>query len=95
MKKPKSLSANIANLLNSLPQGFDDEDEIDDTNAKVLTADSDESDGEEIIERSEIRTKNIDLLENIDKKYAGKISNRKNFEDSDSDKEGKQSLRLR
>ncbi|XP_044744841.1 protein AATF [Coccinella septempunctata] len=87
MKKPKSLSANIASLLNSVPQEFDEDDELDDTTAKVLTADSEDSDQDEIHERSKIRAQNVDLLETADEKYAGEISTRKHLRDSDSDDE--------
>lgn len=85
MKKEKSLSENIAKLFNSVPQNFDEDDDIDGTSAKVFTPDSEDSDHGEINERSKIRASNIDLLEDVDEKYAGKLTSRKRYRDSDDE----------
>ncbi|KAL3288026.1 hypothetical protein HHI36_002478 [Cryptolaemus montrouzieri] len=89
VKNKESISENIANLLNSAPAGFDvDEEEIDQTTAKILTNDSSDEDVDEApIERSKIRAQNVDLLESLDKKYAGKVGSRKRLRESSEESE--------
>ncbi|KAF7265565.1 hypothetical protein GWI33_021019 [Rhynchophorus ferrugineus] len=81
-----SLASKIAGLLSAVPEQFNpDDDHVDDTAAKLADFNDDfEGDvSEEIL--SGFRKQNIDLLGDIDKKYAGKKGSRKTLRYSSSE----------
>ncbi|XP_044735364.1 protein AATF [Chrysoperla carnea] len=84
-KKTQTLSDKISNVLNTAPGVIDPEDDIyEDTRAKVVS-NEDIEDEDQIgdFKPSKITKQNLELLENIDTRYAGKRRSRKDFEDSD------------
>ncbi|EFA06829.2 protein AATF [Tribolium castaneum] len=84
-KSTGTLADKIAGILNTAPSSIDPEDEVDDaTVAKVVEDDVEENEQEDEI-LSKFRQKNIDLLADLDEKYAGKKTSRKNLRDSDSE----------
>lgn len=84
-KKQETLSDKIAGILNTAPQSFDPEDDIyEETQAQVVENDEENSDSNnDEVSLSRFRKQNIDLLEDVDKKYAGKKGSRKSLQDSD------------
>lgn len=86
--KKKSLSDTISELL--LPQPLLDPeiDADDETRAREHAydaADDDDQLGEIDARFSDIRKKNAKLLQDVDRKYSGKIASRKDFEESDKE----------
>lgn len=88
-KKEKMLSEKIAELMaprRLLDPEIDSEDE---TAAKTVDFDLDESNANEVTVLSDIRKRNVKLLHSIDEKYRGKLASRKDFEGaSDDENEG-------
>ncbi|XP_011136230.2 protein AATF [Harpegnathos saltator] len=85
----KSLADKINTLITSKPEHFDSDEEPDETKAKVVEYydESGASDGD--FRQSKIRRQNIDTLDKIDKRYAGKKVSRKDIyseEDDDTSK---------
>ncbi|XP_030753400.1 protein AATF [Sitophilus oryzae] len=78
----ETLASKIAGILSAAPTQFNpDDDHIDDTSAKLTNFDDySDDESEEIL--SKFRKQNIDLLGDIDQKYAGKKSNRKSLKES-------------
>ncbi|XP_044264713.1 protein AATF-like isoform X2 [Tribolium madens] len=77
-----TLADKIAGILNTAPSSIDPEDEVGDgTIAKVVEDVEENEEEEEIL--SKFRRKNIDLLADLDEKYAGKKTSRKHLRDSD------------
>lgn len=75
-----SVSENIAQLLNAAPSFHAEEDEIDETSAKVFPAETKDVFIDDFNNtRSKIRLKNSSLLEELDSKYTGKKSSRKDL----------------
>lgn len=92
-KKLKPILADkIAELITPRPLLDPEIDPEDETAAKTIEYDVDESneDIQAVSQLSDIRKKNIKLLHDVDAKYRGKVSSRKDF-DSDSDKIGNDS----
>ncbi|KAJ8960389.1 hypothetical protein NQ314_006079 [Rhamnusium bicolor] len=84
-RNKETLADRIAGVLNTTPARFDPEDEnFDDTRAQLNIDHSDENDVEEEI-LSEFRKQNVNLLADVDEKYAGKRGSRKSLEGSDVD----------
>ena len=79
-----TLADKIAGILNTAPSSFDPEDDVDATTAQVLPENGEDAYEEEAI-LSKFRRANVDLLADLDEKYAGKKTSRKNLGDSDSD----------
>ncbi|CAH0550358.1 unnamed protein product [Brassicogethes aeneus] len=80
----ESLAEKITGVLSTTPASFDPEDaHVDDTSAKLLNEDfeDDQDDDEELL--SKFRKQNIDLLEDVDERYAGKRGSRKDMASSD------------
>ncbi|XP_003705615.1 apoptosis antagonizing transcription factor [Megachile rotundata] len=76
--KEKSLADKINSLVTPTPTNFDSDDEAEDTKAKVIEHESDESDNSKSnFEVSELRKRNIDPLDQIDERYKGKKVSRK------------------
>lgn len=90
--KENSLANKIADILSAAPSNFDPEDEpLDATTAQIPLGDEDEPENEKEEEiLSKFRKQNIDLLEDIDVKYAGRKASRK---DLDSESESEDDLR--
>lgn len=85
--KPGTLSDKISELLTSAPKSFDPEDDVhEETVAKVVDQE-DEYNDEIEVSTSKFRTQNIDLLEDVDKRYVGKKSSRKDLVDSEDEVE--------
>lgn len=87
-KQPRgSLADKIAGVLSAVPAQFNpDDDHLDDTTAKLTNFDDfdDENDDDEEI-LSKFRKQNVDLLADVDKKYAGKKGSRKTLLADSSD----------
>ncbi|CAH1162739.1 unnamed protein product [Phaedon cochleariae] len=77
ISKQETLADKIAGVLSTAPSNFDLDDEIDeDTRAKVTS----ENDFEEHVDQSsKFRKQNVDLLADVDERYAGKKGSRKNL----------------
>ncbi|KAJ8924345.1 hypothetical protein NQ315_007141 [Exocentrus adspersus] len=91
----ETLAEKIAGVLNTTPASFDPEDEnIDDTRAKLF--DYDEENEEEEVVLSNLRKQKLQLLEDTDPRYTGKIISRKSLgssdENSESDDESEQEI---
>lgn len=83
-KKKAFLSDKITNILSTAPSQIDPEDDIyEETTAKVVSQDSDEEISENVSSR--FRRQNVDLLEDVDVKYVGKKTSRKDLKGSDED----------
>lgn len=81
--KNKSLADKISKLLVTVPSTADPEDEsVDDTNAK-FTEPADDFDEKEEELLSSFRKQNVDLLADVDNRYAGRKSSRKTLHESD------------
>lgn len=87
MLSKKSLADKISGLLKAAPSYNPDENDIEST-AKVVDFDDNEEDDNIHISNqslSAFRKKNVNLLDEVDAKYAGKKSSRKDLFDSDDD----------
>ncbi|KOX71644.1 Protein AATF [Melipona quadrifasciata] len=84
--KRKTLADTVNSLVTTTPVTFNSDDEIEYTKAKVVDR-YDESDGSDSnLQVSEIRRRNVDLLDQVDKRYKGKKISRKDiYEDNDED----------
>ncbi|XP_072379765.1 protein AATF-like [Diabrotica undecimpunctata] len=82
--KKGTLADKISSLLTTTPDEIDPEDDYkDDTTAKLNTEYSQEN-GEENNHGSKFRKDNIDLLADVDERYAGKKGSRRNLNPDDS-----------
>ncbi|XP_023023786.2 protein AATF [Leptinotarsa decemlineata] len=92
--KKESLADRIAKVLNTAPATLDPEDELaDETRAKLNTDTTEDDDFDDEL-LSKFRKQNVDLLADIDEKYAGKKASRKNLvssDESDDDQEESES----
>lgn len=79
-----SFADKVADVLKAAPTSFNpDEEVLDDTTAKLPDFNDDEEDDpveEELL--SKFRTQTVDLLGDVDQRYAGKKGSRKDLEDS-------------
>ncbi|KAG5881302.1 hypothetical protein JTB14_016173 [Gonioctena quinquepunctata] len=83
INKKQSLADRIADVLSTAPASLDPEDELaDETRAKFNTEASEDYDSNDEL-LSQFRRQNIDLLEDIDERYAGKKGSRKSLASSD------------
>lgn len=84
LKHKPILADKIANILTTAPTYSDPENDSDlDTSAKVTQQNyvDDEDNDDELL--SKFRTQNVDLLADLDERYAGKKATRQNFQESD------------
>lgn len=89
VRKQETIADKIAELLSVKSSSFDPEDNFEEeTKAKVTSdneaGDDDDDDDDEYV-LSQFRKQNVDLLEDVDKKYAGKKGSRRDLYDSDDD----------
>lgn len=84
-KQTNSLAEKISGILSTTPATFDPEDATDETTAKLLDDSFDENDEDEEALLSKFRKQNVDLLEDLDERYAGKKGSRKDLQESDDD----------
>lgn len=86
-----SLADKIADILTTAPTHSDPEDEPDpETNAKIIEDIGNDDDEVEEQLLSKFRKQNVDLLADIDERYAGKKASRKSvqeFEPSDDEQQ--------
>ncbi|KAK9297242.1 hypothetical protein QLX08_008975 [Tetragonisca angustula] len=84
--KRKTLADTVNSLVTTTPVSFNSDDETEYTKAKVVDH-YDESDGSDSnLQVSEIRRRNVDLLDQVDKRYKGKKISRKDiYGDNDED----------
>ncbi|XP_050295163.1 protein AATF-like [Anthonomus grandis grandis] len=82
-----TLAEKIAGVLSAVPSQFDpDDDNIDDTSAKIAgSGDFEEDNEEEEALLSKFRRQNVDLLADVDQRYAGKKGSRKSLKDESSE----------
>lgn len=92
IQKTKSISEKIADIFTPAPLLDPEIDLTDETAAKVHDYSADEDDDVQEFNQqlSDIRKKNVPLLADVDHKYKGAVSSRKDldFEDNDSDSDG-------
>lgn len=90
--KRKTLADTVNSLVTTTPVTFNSDDEIEYTKAKVVDR-YDESDGSDSnLQVSEIRRRNVDLLDQVDKRYKGKKISRKDiYGDNDEDSSSQES----
>lgn len=78
--KEETLADKISNILTATPSIFDPEDNLNDyTSAKVDENAVEEENNTDAVLLSQFRKRNTILLDELDKKYAGKKSSRKSF----------------
>lgn len=89
LKTPKkeSIADKIAQLLSTKAPSFDPEDNFDEETKAKVASDSEEIGDEDEPILSQFRKQNVDLLEDVDKKYAGKKGSRRDLYESDEDSE--------
>lgn len=83
--KKKSLADKISSLVTAAPTNFDSDDDNEDTRAKVVDNDDESDNFVSNFQVSEIRKRNIDLLDESDERYKGKKVSRKEVYSDDSD----------
>lgn len=83
-----SLADKIADVLKAAPTSFNpDEEVLDDTTAKLPDFDDDDQDNDQVEEEllSKFRAQTVDLLGDVDQRYAGKKGSRKDFEEDSAE----------
>lgn len=76
----ESLSDKIANLLSAAPTSFDPEDDVNEESAVRVESQYHSDDDENLSQNlSQFRKQNVELLEEVDKRYKGKRASRKNL----------------
>lgn len=87
MKQKTSLADKIADILTSAPTHSDPEDDADPQTAAKISHDVEieHDESEELL--SKFRRQNVDLLADVDERYAGKRTNRKGVHDSEESSE--------
>lgn len=75
----------ISSLITTTPANFDSDEDAEDTKAKVVDRCDDSDRSEDNVQYSKIRTQNVDTLDLLDKRYAGKKVSRKDVYNSDDD----------
>ncbi|CAG9765724.1 unnamed protein product [Ceutorhynchus assimilis] len=92
MNKKPSLADKIAGVLSAVPTQFDPDDEnLDETRAKLTEIEELQHEIDNDIDYallSKFRKQNVDLLADVDQRYAGKRGNRKSLKGESSDEEG-------
>ncbi|XP_076244962.1 apoptosis antagonizing transcription factor [Calliopsis andreniformis] len=83
--KKLTLADKINSLVTTKPTNFDSDDDADDTKAKVVDRYDESDNSESNFPASEIRRRNINLLDQLDKRYVGKKVSRKDIYNSDDD----------
>ncbi|XP_046424743.1 protein AATF [Neodiprion fabricii] len=78
--KRLSLADKISSLVSSAPTSFDSDDEYDVTKAKLVERDTEEENSDLEVRKSNFRTQNVDLLDEVDKRYEGKKVSRKSLQ---------------
>lgn len=79
-----TLADKINSLVTTTPAAFNSDDEAEDTKAKVVDHYEESDDSDDHFQTSEIRRRNIDLLDQVDKRYKGKKVSRKDVYESDN-----------
>ncbi|XP_060523419.1 protein AATF isoform X2 [Cylas formicarius] len=83
-RQKETLAEKIFSVLNTAPATFDPEDDPDGSAAKLVNSE-DEHSGDEDALLNNFRKQNIDLLADVDNRYAGEKGSRRRFHGSDSD----------
>ncbi|XP_046752764.1 protein AATF-like [Diprion similis] len=78
--KRLSLADKISSLVSTAPTSFDSDDEYDVTKAKLVERDEEEENSDIEVRKSNFRTQNVDLLDEVDKRYEGKKVSRKSLQ---------------
>lgn len=88
-KQNQTLADKIADILTTAPTHSDPEDDPDPETRAKLTYDDANDEGDKLEEEilSKFRKQNIDLLADIDERYAGKKASRKKVQQSDENQE--------
>ncbi|XP_026672678.1 protein AATF-like [Ceratina calcarata] len=82
--RKQTLADKINSLVTTTPATFNSDDEAEDTTAKVVDHYEESDDSDDHFQASEIRRRNIDLLDQVDKRYKGKKVSRKDVYESDN-----------
>ena len=75
--KKKTLADKINSLVTTKPTNFDSDDEDDNTKAKIVDHYEESDNSESNFQASKIRRRNVDPLDQLDKRYMGKKISRK------------------
>ncbi|CAL7949340.1 unnamed protein product [Xylocopa violacea] len=75
--RKRTLADKINSLITTTPGVFNSDDEVDDTKAKLVDRLDESDNSKDDFQVSEIRKRNIDLLDQVDKRYKGKKVSRK------------------
>nr|XP_031828453.1 protein AATF [Nomia melanderi] len=81
--KKKSLADKINSLVSTTPTNFDSDDDAEDTRAKVVDHYDESDNSVNNFQVSEIRRRNVDLLDQLDERYKGKKISRKDMYSED------------
>ena len=82
--KKKTLADKINSLVTTKPTNFDSDDEDDNTKAKIVDHYEENDNSESNFQASKIRTRNVDPLDQLDKRYMGKKISRRDAYDTTS-----------
>ncbi|XP_053989505.1 protein AATF [Hylaeus volcanicus] len=77
LKTKKSLADKINSLITTTPTNFQSDDDAEDTKAKVVDPYEESDNSESNFQVSEIRRRNVDTLDQVDKRYIGRKVSRK------------------
>ncbi|XP_058805667.1 protein AATF [Phymastichus coffea] len=80
-KKPLSIAEKISDLITSVPKSFESDDEAEETKAKVVDFNDeiDDDDFDSGFNKCSIRKRNVNLLEEFDRRYKGKKVSKKDI----------------
>lgn len=83
----KTLADKVNSLVTTTPVTFNSDDEAEDTKAKVVDRYDESDNSDSNFQISEIRRRNVDLLDQVDERYKGKKVSRKDIYEDDDDED--------
>ncbi|XP_032681183.1 protein AATF [Odontomachus brunneus] len=83
----KSLADKINSLITSKPVHFDSDEETDETKAKIVQYYDENVSSDDEFRQSKIRRQNVDTLDKVDERYAGKKVSRKDIYSDEDDED--------
>ena len=85
--KKKTLADKVNSLVTTTPVTFNSDDEAEDTKAKLVDRYDESDNSDSNFQISEIRRRNVDLLDQVDERYKGKKVSRKDIYEDDDDED--------
>ncbi|XP_050475464.1 protein AATF [Bombus huntii] len=83
----KTLADKVNSLVTTTPVTFNSDDEAEDTKAKLVDRYDESDNSDSNFQISEIRRRNVDLLDQVDERYKGKKVSRKDIYEDDDDED--------